>query len=299
MIIGHQKQWNFLRNKFEAGQLGHAYLLSGSVGDEKFKFAKDFIRFVNCPKDQFCNLCDSINYRNYNKDTDKKLCQNCKMIERQGFLDLMTVRSVDSESSVKNEKDMMSIKIDQIRDAQNFLSYKSYYGWFKTIIIDSAERMTFEAQNCFLKNLEEPKGNTIIFLISSKPDLLLPTIISRCQEIKFFKIGKYESSKEEQKILEDLLSIARSDLAIKFQYAKKINFEELNLNKILEILQRYFRDLLLFKIGAIKKMEENFFNHYSIPRVRKVIKLIENINHQLNITNVNPKLALEIVLMEM
>ena len=321
------KQWDFLKNKFEVGQLGHAYLLSGPEQTEKELFAKEFIKLINCTY--------RINGRQFCKTgKDSGFCQNCSMIERGAFPDLSIIKSANSESSVKNvpmvpiksepsrildkvgKKNTMNISIEQIRELQNFLSYKSYYGGFKAIIIDNAERMTFEAQNCFLKTLEEPKGKTIIFLILSKPDLLLPTIISRCQEIKFFQTGKYEFSKEEQEVLKDLLSVIKSDLATKFQYAKRVNLEEGNLNKILEILQRYLRDLLLFKIGTIKTMERNFFDHYSTPRssmttgvpagidsigilkLKQIIKLIENISHQSSTTNINPKLALEIVLME-
>jgi DNA polymerase III delta prime subunit len=50
------------------------------------------------------------------------------------------------------------IQIAKIREAQNFLSFKSYYGGFKSVIVQDAEKMNQEAQSCFLKTLEEPKG---------------------------------------------------------------------------------------------------------------------------------------------
>lgn len=294
MITNYQKQWNFLKNKFEAGQLGHAYLLSGLEQTGKEFFAKEFIKFINC-------LSQRIDGRQF-FEMDKKLCgecQNCKMIEKGVFPDLLIIKSKNSESSIKNEKDMMNVEVDQIREAQNFLSYKSYYSGFKTVIIDNAERMTFEAQNCFLKNLEEPRGKTIIFLISSKLDMLLPTITSRCQEIKFFQVKKYEFSKDEQEILQDLLAVLKSDLAVKFQYAKKINLEEGSLNKILEILQRHLRNLLLSKIGVVSGGQTVENGDFSIKQLEKAIKLIDKINHQSNIANINNKLALEVLLMEL
>ena len=306
MLNTYQKQWEFLKNKFEAGQLGHAYLLSGRGQTEKEFFAKEFVKLINC---LYSNFNDRANLGI--KEIPCGECQNCKMIGREGFPDLMIIRSINSESSIKNEKDMMSIETEQIRDTQNFLSYKSYYGGFsarggsafggKAVIIDNAERMTPEAQNCFLKSLEEPKGKTIIFLLAAKTDLLLPTIVSRCQEIKFFQVGKYDLSKEEQEILKDLLNVAGSDLAIKFQYTKNINLEEGNFDKILEILQRYFRDLLLLKMGVISKISVAVptLHYNTASKVKEIIKLIENLSHQSRITNINNRLALEIVLLEL
>ena len=295
-------QWVFLKNKFEAGQLGHAYLLSGSVGTEKFKFAKKFVKLINCLNNSHLNHRSPFFHTCEKMETSESshLCQNCKMVEKESFPDLIVIRSADSESSIKNKKDMMAIEIDQMREVQNFLSYKSYYGGYKSVIIENAERMTIEAQHCFLKSLEEPKGNTIIFLLAAKTDLLLPTIVSRCQEIKFLPKSRCEFSTEEQKILKDFLNVAESDLATKFQYAKKANLEEGELSKMLEIFLRYLRDLLLFKIGVTKTMEQShFLNHYSIDKLKNIIKRIENINHQLTTTNVNPRLALEVVLMEL
>lgn len=297
----NQKQWDFLKNKFEAGQLGHAYLFSGKDVTSIEIFAKEFVRLVNCLSSQILpdGKLGNNKYNYCEGKTWEDKCQNCKMIERGVFPDLLTITSLQSESSTKNEKDMMSIEIEQLRQAQNFLSYKSFYGAFKAVIIHNAERLTFEAQNCFLKNLEEPRGETIIFLISSKPDMLLPTITSRCQEMKFFQIGEHQSSEDEQKILKELLNIMTSDLAVKFQYAKNVNLDEGNLNKILGILQRYFRDLLLLKIGVTLKTPVIESKNFTIGQIKKAIKLIGDISHQSNTTNVNSKLALEIVLLEL
>ena len=292
MEIKYQKQWEFLKGKFETGQLAHAYLLSGTKETEKEVFAKEFVKFINCL------YSNSHGRENCSVDEKKEICQNCKMINSGSFPDLLTVTSGNSESSLKNEKDMMEIGVGQIRSAQKFLSYKSYYGAYKTVIVEDAERMTLEAQNCFLKSLEEPKGKTIIFLLTSKPDLLLPTIFSRCQQIKLFSTEKYEISPEEKIVMQDLLKIINSDLAEKFKYAKSVNLEEGNFNKVLNILQRYFRQLLLIKIGVISKNQVVEIKDFTIGQIKKVLELIENLIYQADKTNTNKKLALEILLME-
>jgi DNA polymerase III gamma/tau subunit len=283
-------QWDFLKKKFEAGQLGHAYLLFGRDAESIKKFAKEFIKLINC--------------LTYDVERSKKdycgKCQNCQMIDRQVFPDLIVVKSSDSESSQKNKKDMMSIEIDQIRDVQNFLGYKSYYGGYKSVIMENAERMTVEAQNCFLKNLEEPRGKTIIFLISSNSDFLLPTIYSRCQSVFFENSGSSDKISENIE-LGGLLNIINKDLSEKFKYAKSVNLDGDNFDKILDELQRHFRGLLLAKIRI--KSDVNMViganGSYSVEKIKSILKVIENIKYQVATSNVNSKLTLEVVLLEL
>ena len=128
--MGIKSSGNFLKKKFEAGQLSHAYLFTGEEGIGKKLFAKEFAEFVGCK-----------------------------------FPDLMILSGANKKDPVFG--DGGEIKVSQIREVQNFLSYKSYNGGYKIVIVDGAEKMNAEAQNCFLKTLEEPKGQTILFLISS------------------------------------------------------------------------------------------------------------------------------------
>ena len=269
MVIGHQKQWEFLKRKFELNQLSHAYLFTGAEGIGKKLFAKEFSELIGCK-----------------------------------FPDLMIV----SEANKKDEKfgDGGEIKISQIREVQNFLSYKSYNGGFKIVIIDEAEKMNLEAQSCFLKTLEEPKGQTILFLVSSKPDMLLPTIFSRCQTVKFFKPKNLpensEKSAREQELLKGLLVVIGADLAEKFKYVKAIDFEKQSASEIVDVLQRYLRHLLLLKIGLPAKAgtekSSAFFDKYTVSKIKEIIKLTEEINFKITTTNANPKLALEVLLMQ-
>lgn len=290
----YTKQWDFLKNKFESQQLGHAYLLSGRDMESVQNFAKDFVKFINCMSVRSQQAKDD---RGSEKFCDE--CYNCRMIEKESFPDLVILKSENSESSLKNEKDMMSIDIEQIRELQNFLVHTSFYGKYKAVIIENAERMTIEAQNCLLKNLEEPKGKTIIFLISSKSEILLPTIISRCGELRFINSEiNLEVSERDKEILEGLLKIIDLDIAEKFQYVKQVNLEGDNFGRILSMLQRYFRSLLLSKIGIKEKNEVLDKKNYNISQLQSIIKLIDNIMYQSNTANLNSKLALEILLME-
>jgi len=266
MIIGHKKQWEFLKKNFELNQLSHAYLFTGAKEIGKKFFAKEFSEFIGCR-----------------------------------FPDLMMVDPEDGKPFGAAQGGGISIK--KIREVQNFLAYKSYNGEFKIVIIDDAEKMNQEAQSCFLKTLEEPKGKTLLILISSKPDMLLSTIISRCQALKFFRPKELpanpERLKKNQEILKELMPVISSGFADKFKYAKSIDFEKQNAGDIVEVMQRYLRHLLLLKIG-IEKLESQdaSFEKYSVNDIKKVLNLAENINNKLLFTNANPKLALEILLLE-
>lgn len=252
MAITHKKQWEFLKRSFETDQLSHAYLFVGLEGLGKKEFAKEFIELIGCKSPDFMIL---------------------------------------QEANKKDERfgDGGEIKVAQIRQVQNFLSYKPYYGKYKVVLVEDAEKMNQEAQSCFLKTLEEPKGNTVIILLSSKPDMLLSTISSRCQVIKFF--GKPQQSQEkeekENKILQEILKVSRASLAEKFKYTKALDFEKQSLSEILIALQKHLRNQLL----------ECVYKGLPVLKLKEDIKLIEEINNKITFTNANPKLALEVLLM--
>jgi hypothetical protein len=134
--------------------------------------------------------------------------------------------------------------------------------------------------------------------------MLLPTIFSRCQVLKFSRPKNLpladERQKKDQEILKDLMSVVNSDLSDKFKYVKSINFEEQDVMNILEVMQRYLRKLLLAKTG-VEAGENDLvpLKNSSVKRIKDILNLIENINYKLLFTNANPKLALEILLMEL
>jgi len=88
---------------------------------------------------------------------------------------------LDSPSVLRIQPDATSIGITDIRAVQHFLSRRPTSSAPPTVIIHSAELMTLPAQHAFLKTLEEPPPGSQIFLVTTQPDLLLPTILSRCQ----------------------------------------------------------------------------------------------------------------------
>jgi len=247
MLIGHKKQWEFLKSKFESDQLSHAYLFSGGEGIGKKTFALAFAELIGCK-----------------------------------FPDLMIVGPEEGGE----------ISIKKIREVQSFLAYKSYNGGYKIVVVDDAHLMNQESQSCFLKTLEEPKGKTLLLLVTSKPDMLLSTIASRCQNVKFLKPKDLpinaEKQEKDKEILNNFLSVASLDLADKFKYVKELDFEKTELVSILRVVQDYLRKNLLSQVEAGKE----------VAHTKKLINLAGELNNKAMFTNANPKLALEILLME-
>ena len=242
MILGHQKQWQFLVKSAKLGKLPHALLFYGQEKIGKKALAIEFAKFF---------------------------------IGRTSPPDFILVEPTGKE-----------IQISQIREIINKFSFKPYLADFKLAVIDNAHLMTSEAQNCFLKFLEEPKDKTFLILVSAYPSLLLPTIISRVQKIRFYQTK--ESKIEEP---EKLISISKSDLAARFQYAKDISKE--NLEEILDTWLRYFRKVFLERVVNRQKNSQ-----YSLSKLKDIIRQIQTTKHLISTTNTNPRLALEILLMQ-
>jgi DNA polymerase-3 subunit delta' len=102
-------------------------------------------------------------------------CPTCMRVNELSHPDIMWV------NAGKNKK----IKIEDIRKARDILNLKPYEASLNACVIEDAHMMTQEASNALLKVLEEPPAGSLLILISSKKELLLPTVISRCTEVRF------------------------------------------------------------------------------------------------------------------
>ena len=298
MLIGHQKQWQFLKKSAKSGKISHAYLFSGPEHLGKKKIALEFVKLIN---------------------------------EWQGPAEGgRVVGGWSPDLILIAPQQGGEIQISQIKELIQKLSLKSYSAPFKCAILDKAHLMNQEAQNCFLKTLEEPKGKTLLVLITESPEMLFPTIRSRCEIIKFFPVKTAEienylenqgiSRKEsaqiiklsmgrpglaidfisdpqklenQKRIIKELIEISKSDLSFRFQYVRDLS-KNPNLKEILEVWLFYFRSILLGSLTPKFKSPG-----YTPPRLKNILKKIQSTIFLISNTNINSRLALEILMLEL
>jgi len=176
-IRGQDKPIEVLRGQFRQGFLAGSYLFSGPEGIGKGLAAREWAKLINCRDSKKNDSCGS--------------CASCIKIDKGSHPDVHWV-SVDSGTVDAAESISDSIKIEQVRQLKKEIYLKPFEAKIKTFIIDDADRLTLEAANALLKILEEPPADSLIILVTSKPQLLPETILSRCRSIKFSAFGKEE-----------------------------------------------------------------------------------------------------------
>ena len=164
----NQLNEDFFKRIMQKGTLGHAYLLEGPAGSGKKKFSVWLAQAIFC----------------INKDENQNPCLECYQCQR--------INDRQHPDIIEIKVDGAAIKVDQIRDLIMRLSKTSMEDDGQLVIIDEADKMTTGAANALLKLLEEPEEKTILLLLTTAKNRILPTIISRCQEIKFKPLSQQE-----------------------------------------------------------------------------------------------------------
>ncbi len=158
-IEGHERIIATLSRSVREGCTAHAYLFAGIEGIGKARIALAFAAMLNCPSPS---------------DDESHTCPVCRRV------------LVGAHPDVLVEKpDKGRIRIDRIRELQQFFAYAPIEGRCRVALIDDAHLMNPAAQNALLKTLEEPPPLRVILLVSSNASVLLPTVLSRCRRIRF------------------------------------------------------------------------------------------------------------------
>lgn len=158
-----------LQRSLARGRLGHAYLFTGHQLTELEALARTLAKTLNCsnpirrtPGGPAVDCCDH--------------CPTCRKINGDGHADLHWVRP---------ESKSRSIIVEQMRDVMQEIHLKPHESEYKVAVIEAADRLNANAANAFLKTLEEPPAKSIIILLTTEPQRLLETILSRCLRLNF------------------------------------------------------------------------------------------------------------------
>jgi len=288
----------------KTGQLPHAFLFSGPVHIGKKAVALELAKIILCKE-------------------NKKPCQNCvscREIEHGIHPDVFLL-----------EPKARDISIEEIRRLTENLALKALGGDRRIAIINEAHQMRQASQNSLLKTLEEPAGSAIILLLSSRPEMLLPTIRSRVQEIKFFLVSKKEMEnefeslgfprekikaavslakgrpgiainflnnpvlvEESKKTKEDFLSLFGADILSRFGYARTALVADTGSASAGKWIE-YTREFLF----SLLTKEAPFEAQQFIPSIVRFLHILQEREFLLLTTNINQRLALEALLLEM
>ncbi|MEA3363916.1 MAG: DNA polymerase III subunit delta' [Thermodesulfobacteriota bacterium] len=255
-ITGHNQQKSILQHALDNQRVAHAYLFEGSDGIGKKMMAIFFARALLCQTGNGCGECSA-----------------CLKVDHHNHPD---IHQLDADGA--------AIKIDQIRGLQQNLSLRPLEGNYKVCLIDGAEHFTKGAANALLKTLEEPQPGTLIILLTSQPQKLLPTICSRCQRLPFSRLPKEQLAailmkkldlskieatvlaalsegsfkkalgpnrelflEKRHKLIQSLSALSAGSIIPTFSFAEELEKEKETLTDILDIFQTFYRDLLLLK----------------------------------------------------
>jgi len=156
--------YELIKSAQARGRLAHAFLISGAQGSGKEQLASRLISLINGG-------------------------------EQGGGMDLFgdpvveTIKPLDDQESswvriIRPRSKSRRISVSEIRDLEHTLHLAAPSGETKVGVVADADRMNEQAENAFLKTLEEPPDGTLLLLLSTRPQRLLPTILSRCVQVK-------------------------------------------------------------------------------------------------------------------
>ena len=183
-LIGNDHIKQVLRRMLQKERVPHSLLFTGEDGVGKRKFAFELAKAFVCQNPQSCEACDK--------------CPACRRADKFSF------PKADDRDAHKNvifseHSDIgqiiaygKNILVDAVRDLEREANFRPYEAKARFFLIDNADKMNDAASNALLKTLEEPSEASYIFLVTSRPDALLQTILSRCQTIRFAPVAAAE-----------------------------------------------------------------------------------------------------------
>jgi DNA polymerase III subunit delta' len=156
-----------LQRSLACGRLGHAYLFAGDQLEELESLARTLAKTLNCQKPiktggVATDCCDT--------------CPSCRKIDNETYADVHWARP---------ESKLRVVTIEQTRELMREIQLKPTEAEYKVAIIVAADRLNTQAANAFLKTLEEPPARSVLILLSTEPQRILETILSRCLRLNF------------------------------------------------------------------------------------------------------------------
>ena len=272
-LVGNEKVKEYLNSTIENKNISHSFMFVGKPGIGKKQFAHQYAEMIMCLQDGKC-------------DGNSAKCDSCVKFEGNANPDYAEITP-----------DGKTLKIEQIRNLQARIVEKPITSRRKVYVIDDADLMSEESQNCLLKTLEEPPEYAVIILIVSNESRILPTIKSRCVIIKFQPLTSKEIKQVKPELSDDLIQLLEGSLQDaenieqkKEQYAQLLNLVNVLENK--QLVEVFNSADLLYKgkddiITLLEYLNLIFFSRNeinAIPIIEKTKKkILANNNYDMTI----------------
>jgi DNA polymerase-3 subunit delta' len=173
-LAGHRHLLDLVAGAASRGSLPHSLIFAGPEGVGKRRAAIALAQLLNCVQPVTADTGETPLHIDA-----CGVCPQCTRIARGVHADIVLIEPGETGS----------IKVDQVRDAIERTAYRPFEGRRRVVIIDDADAVLPEAQNALLKTLEEPPQASTFVLVTSRPDVLLPTVRSRCQRLRFGRLA--------------------------------------------------------------------------------------------------------------
>ena len=160
-VLGHNRLITLLKRSVAGASLPPSLLFAGPAGVGKRRTAVGLAQALNCLSPRDGDACGS--------------CTACTRI----------ARGVHPDVTILEPEDSGAIKIEAVRDIVERAAYRPFEGRRRVVIVDDADALVPQAQNALLKTLEEPPPSSVFILVTARPDVLLPTVRSRCPQLRF------------------------------------------------------------------------------------------------------------------
>jgi DNA polymerase III subunit delta' len=174
-LAGHRALLDLLARAAARGSLPPSLIFAGPDGVGKRLAALSLAQLFNCT-----NIVGAID-----AEVAPDACGTCSACRR-------IARGVHADVLMIEPGETGSIKVDQVRAAIDRTAYRPFEGRRRVVIVDDADAMEAPPQNALLKTLEEPPAASTFVLVTSRPDVLLPTVRSRCQRVRFGPLAPAE-----------------------------------------------------------------------------------------------------------